>query len=50
MYLETIDRAISATHSLYYNSDYYPMSEYESDLQNLLELRSFVAQAIKEAE
>ena len=41
-YLETIDKAISATHSLYHNNDFYFMTEYESDLQNLLELRSFV--------
>jgi hypothetical protein len=46
-YLETIDTAISAVHSKRYSDDYYTMSEYAQDLQNLLELRSFVEQTIE---
>lgn len=49
-YLETIDAAISAVHSKRYSNDYYPMSDYDQDLENLLELRSFVEQAIEKAE
>lgn len=46
-YLETIDTAISAVHAKRYSQDYYPMSDYDRDLQNLIELRSFIEQTIE---
>ncbi len=41
-YLETIDTAVARVHSRWQDPYPYSQKEYESDLQNLLELRSFV--------
>ena len=45
-YLETIDDAIAQVHSRFYGHSYYPAEDYNRDLQNLIELRSFVEQAV----
>ena len=45
-YLDTIDAAISNVHSRWQDPYPYSAAEYERDLQNLFELRSFVEEAI----
>ena len=46
-HLETIDDAISQSHSRRARDDYYTLYEYERDLDELYELRSFVEKALE---
>jgi hypothetical protein len=41
-YLDTIDAAIANVHSRWQDPYPYSLKEYERDLQNLIELRSFI--------
>jgi hypothetical protein len=46
-YLETIDEAISQLHSRWHSHDYYLKQDYDRDLIGLIELRSFVEEAME---
>lgn len=48
-YLDTVDAAISTVHSKWWSGDYYSKVDYETDLGNLIELRSFVEEMIDNA-